>query len=144
MYGKTGRIDVAKKAFEEMPIRDLGSWNSIIAAYGINVNGTLAVQLFMELTKLATRKPNVIPCVLSACAYTGSGRLEEAKVFIAEMPNSEHRHMHNPIGCLWGFEECRWEDTVTESKNEKPRTPEEGCWLELCRGQRQTVHVFRV
>ncbi|KAL0297593.1 UNVERIFIED_CONTAM: putative pentatricopeptide repeat-containing protein [Sesamum radiatum] len=53
--------------------RDIGSWNSIIAAYGINGNGTSALKVFADLERSGSMKPNAITFtnVLSACAHAG-------------------------------------------------------------------------
>ncbi|KAK6129980.1 hypothetical protein DH2020_036262 [Rehmannia glutinosa] len=73
MYAKSGRLDSAEKVFNEMHERDIGSWNSIISAFGINGNGTSALKLFTDLEKLEATKPNAITfvSVLSACAHAG-------------------------------------------------------------------------
>ncbi|KAK9276539.1 hypothetical protein L1049_006073 [Liquidambar formosana] len=73
MYAKSGRLDVAEQIFEEMPVKDLTSWNSIIAAYGINGNGTSALRVFTELKKLGIHQLNSVTFVniLSACAHAG-------------------------------------------------------------------------
>ena len=73
MYGKCGRLDLAEKVFEEMPVRDLGSWNSLIAAYGINGNGTSALSTFQKLKNTGCYRPYAITftSILSACAHTG-------------------------------------------------------------------------
>ncbi|XWS48888.1 hypothetical protein CRYUN_Cryun13aG0115300 [Craigia yunnanensis] len=73
MYGRSGRLDLAEKIFEEIPTKDLGSWNSLIAAYGINGNGRRALQAFTELNKSSPHKPNSITFtnILSACSHAG-------------------------------------------------------------------------
>ncbi|KAL7188967.1 hypothetical protein ACSBR1_038767 [Camellia fascicularis] len=73
LYGKSGRLDFAEQVFEDMPERDLGSWNSLIAAYGINGDGASALQIFSELKKLGIYQPNAITFVniLSSCAHAG-------------------------------------------------------------------------
>ncbi|KAG8382197.1 hypothetical protein BUALT_Bualt05G0051700 [Buddleja alternifolia] len=73
MYAKSGRLDFADDIFKEMQERDIGSWNSIISAYGINGNGMSALKKFDNLVKSRTEKPNEITLVnvLSACAHAG-------------------------------------------------------------------------
>ncbi|KAJ4954794.1 hypothetical protein NE237_011577 [Protea cynaroides] len=73
MYGKAGRIDFAEKVFEEMPAKDTGSWNSMIAAYGINGDGISALQTLQKMRKLAVHQPNAVTFVnvLSACSHSG-------------------------------------------------------------------------
>ncbi|XP_043716847.1 pentatricopeptide repeat-containing protein At3g57430, chloroplastic-like [Telopea speciosissima] len=78
MYGKSGRIDFAQRVFEEMPEKDAGSWNAMIAAYGINGDGISALQTLERMRKLGMHKPNAVTFVnvLSACSH--SGLVEEA------------------------------------------------------------------
>ncbi|KAL4339195.1 hypothetical protein GQ457_08G028230 [Hibiscus cannabinus] len=97
MYGRSGKLDLAEEVFDEMPLKDLGSWNSLIAAYGINGNGRLALQAFTKLNKSSPHKPNAITFtnILSACSH---GRLvdEGFKIFksmqkeYAVEPRMEH------------------------------------------------------
>ncbi|KAK4422574.1 Pentatricopeptide repeat-containing protein [Sesamum alatum] len=93
MYAKSGRLDFAENIFKEMHEKDIGSWNSIIAAYGINGNGTSALKVFADLERSETRKPNAITFtnVLSACAH--AGLVEEGfKIF----NSMEKRHNIRP------------------------------------------------
>ncbi|KAL3833459.1 hypothetical protein ACJIZ3_008195 [Penstemon smallii] len=73
MYAKSGRLNFAEKIFQEMPERDIGSWNSIISAYGINGNGISALNIFSLLKRSEDIKPNAITFVniLSACVHSG-------------------------------------------------------------------------
>ncbi|KAL3619234.1 hypothetical protein CASFOL_036804 [Castilleja foliolosa] len=73
MYAKSGRLDHAVIVFDKMPERDIGSWNSIIAAYGMNGDGISALKLFDDLKKCEKIKLNEITFVniLSACAHAG-------------------------------------------------------------------------
>lgn len=73
MYAKSGRLDLAEDMFKEMHETDIGSWNSIIAAHGVNGNGASAVKIFTELERSGIKKPNAITFinVLSACAHAG-------------------------------------------------------------------------
>ncbi|XVF13070.1 hypothetical protein REPUB_Repub08aG0176100 [Reevesia pubescens] len=73
MYGRSGRLDLAEIIFEEMPLKDLGSWNSLIAAYGINGIGRHVLQAFTNLNQSSPHKPNAITFtnILSACSHAG-------------------------------------------------------------------------
>ncbi|KAL1556861.1 pentatricopeptide repeat-containing protein, mitochondrial-like protein [Salvia divinorum] len=73
MYAKSGRLDLAECVFEEMHQRDVGSWNSMITAYGVNGDGASAVKVFKELEREGSKKPNAITFTnaLSACAHAG-------------------------------------------------------------------------
>ncbi|GER26860.1 pentatricopeptide repeat-containing protein [Striga asiatica] len=74
MYAKSGNLDHAKSTFDEMLERDIGSWNSIIAAHGTNGDGISALNLFSNIEKSSGKsRPNSITFVnvLSACAHAG-------------------------------------------------------------------------
>ncbi|KAJ0974436.1 hypothetical protein J5N97_016401 [Dioscorea zingiberensis] len=73
MYAKSGRIDFAKDTFEEMEMKDLGTWNSMIAAYGIHGDGDSALKVFYELKQLGRQKPNAVTfaSIISACSHSG-------------------------------------------------------------------------
>ncbi|KAM7482217.1 hypothetical protein LguiB_006800 [Lonicera macranthoides] len=73
LYAKSGKLDFAKKIFEDIKEKDLGSWNSMIAAYGIHGNGILALNTFTELKRSKIHQPNNITFlnILSACAHAG-------------------------------------------------------------------------
>lgn len=97
MYAKSGQLESAERIFNEMSDRDLSSWNSIIAAYGINGSGISALQKFAELKRSGNYIPNSITFtnVLSACAH--AGLLEEGfEIFncmereYSVEPNEEH------------------------------------------------------
>ncbi|XP_038974624.1 pentatricopeptide repeat-containing protein At4g21300-like [Phoenix dactylifera] len=74
MYAKSGRIDLAEQIFKDMDIRDLGSWNSMIAAYGIHGDGNSALNVFAELKSRGRHKPNglTFASIISACGHSGS------------------------------------------------------------------------
>ncbi|XP_042513952.1 pentatricopeptide repeat-containing protein At3g57430, chloroplastic-like [Macadamia integrifolia] len=97
MYGKSGRICYAKKVFEEMPTKDTGSWNAMIAAYRINGDGISALQTLGRMRKLGIYQPNAVTFVnvFSACSH--SGLVEEAFECFSKMdeeygvqPSMEH------------------------------------------------------
>ncbi|KAI9089224.1 hypothetical protein K1719_029503 [Acacia pycnantha] len=71
MYAKCGAVDMAKKVFDEMPIKSVVSWNSMIMGYGLHGNGEEALGLFMEMEKIGPQ-PNdaTFVCILSACTHT--------------------------------------------------------------------------
>lgn len=72
MYAKCGKIDIAEELFNEMPKRDLVSWNSMIVGYADHGNANKALILF-ELMKGQGIKPDDITFVgiLSACSHGG-------------------------------------------------------------------------
>ncbi|KAL6200745.1 hypothetical protein ACLB2K_030526 [Fragaria x ananassa] len=68
MYADCGEVGIARKVFEEMPVRDVVSWSSLIAGY-VACNYPLeALRVFREM-KLANENPNSVTLVslLTAC-----------------------------------------------------------------------------
>uniref|UniRef100_A0A0D3F8W7 CAAX prenyl protease 1 homolog n=1 Tax=Oryza barthii TaxID=65489 RepID=A0A0D3F8W7_9ORYZ len=73
MYAKLGRIDFSEQIFEQMDIKDIVSWNSMINAYGIHGDGLSSLRIFNELQDDGTCSPNAITfvSVISACSHSG-------------------------------------------------------------------------
>ncbi|CAN6443666.1 unnamed protein product [Victoria cruziana] len=72
MYAKCGALDVAKALFDRMSNRDLVSWTSMVAGYGLNGYGAEAVSLFDQMKEAGIRPDEVsfVP-LLYACSHTG-------------------------------------------------------------------------
>ncbi|KAL3743554.1 hypothetical protein ACJRO7_018776 [Eucalyptus globulus] len=72
-YGKNGRIDNARKAFDMMPFKNVVSWTTIIVGYGRVANGTMATKLLQEmLQKDFSPDELTLASVLSSCSNTSS------------------------------------------------------------------------
>ncbi|KAF0933259.1 hypothetical protein E2562_017050 [Oryza meyeriana var. granulata] len=73
MYAKLGRIDFSEQIFEQMDIKDIVSWNSMINAHGIHGDGLSSLRIFNELLDAGTHSPNAITFVslISACSHSG-------------------------------------------------------------------------
>ncbi|XP_006829023.2 pentatricopeptide repeat-containing protein At3g57430, chloroplastic [Amborella trichopoda] len=73
MYAKSGRLDLSEQVFTEMPGKDLGSWNSMISAYGTHGYGNSSLELFNKMQNLGIQEPDqrTLVCVLSACVHSG-------------------------------------------------------------------------
>ncbi|XP_058183274.1 pentatricopeptide repeat-containing protein At1g08070, chloroplastic-like [Rhododendron vialii] len=73
LYGKCGIVDTAKCLFDQMPVRSLVSWNSMIATYEQNNAGGNAIQLFhrMEIENVEFDYITMVT-VISACANLGA------------------------------------------------------------------------
>ncbi|XP_054776737.1 pentatricopeptide repeat-containing protein At4g35130, chloroplastic isoform X2 [Prosopis cineraria] len=55
MYGKLGLVDLALRVFEEMPVRDLVSWNSMIGAYSLVKDHLNTLKCFREMLEIGIR-----------------------------------------------------------------------------------------
>jgi pentatricopeptide repeat protein len=72
MYAKCGHIDDARQVLDEMPERDVVSWNSLITGFALHGRGKEALQLFEQM-QLLDIKPNntTFIGILSACSHAG-------------------------------------------------------------------------
>ncbi|KAJ0449878.1 putative tetratricopeptide-like helical domain superfamily [Helianthus annuus] len=73
MYSKCGRIEDARKVFDEMPVKNVFSWTSMIDGYGKNGDPTEALNLFNQMRNVHRIKPNHVTFLgaLSACGHAG-------------------------------------------------------------------------
>ncbi|KAF8369662.1 hypothetical protein HHK36_032317 [Tetracentron sinense] len=98
MYGKCGSIEDSERSFDEMPERNLITWNAMIGGYAHQGRADMALAFFEEMTHSGNDViPNYVTlvCVLSACSRAGS--LEEGMEIFESMrvrhgiePGSEH------------------------------------------------------
>eukprot|EP01018_Ginkgo_biloba_P039547 Gb_03571 [translate_table: standard] len=73
MYAKCVSIESAKHVFENMPARDVGSWNTMIACYAQNGYWIEALKLFHRMEQAGVKPDSVtIVSVLPACARLGA------------------------------------------------------------------------
>ncbi|XP_072955030.1 pentatricopeptide repeat-containing protein At3g20730 [Typha angustifolia] len=72
MYGKSGELQDAHHAFDEMPNKNVISWTSLITAYGKHGVGDSAVTLFVRMEDDGV-KPNDVTflSLLAACSHSG-------------------------------------------------------------------------
>lgn len=72
MYAKNGAISKAREMFDEMPERNIATWNAMICGLAHNGHAEEALNMFRELEKM-----NIVPDdatfvgVLSACCHAG-------------------------------------------------------------------------
>lgn len=73
MNSKCGRIEVARKVFDEMPEKNVFSWTSMIDGYGKNGYPYEALELFSIMQKEYHIEPNFITFLgaISACGHAG-------------------------------------------------------------------------
>ena len=113
MYVKCGNITKAQKLLQELPERDVVSWNIIIAGYAQQGQAHDALNCFKHM-----RGEGIFPnsvtfvCILNACSH--SGLSDDAEMFFGSMsrdygiiPNLEHYTcMVVLCGCAGHFEKA--------------------------------------
>jgi pentatricopeptide repeat protein len=96
MYSKCGNLGSAVRVFESATEKDVVTWSSMIAGYGVHGLGQQAVALYQRMVASSVR-PNsqTFVSVLSACSH--SGLVQEGKSIFKSMtqvygltPNREH------------------------------------------------------
>lgn len=72
MYAKSGEIEDAVLAFDEMKEKDVRSWTSLIAGYGRHGNFEKAIDLYNRMEHEGIKSNDVtFLSLLSACSHTG-------------------------------------------------------------------------
>lgn len=78
MYAKCGCLRLARIVFDQMPVRNVITWNVLIMAYGMHGKGEEALELFRRMTaeEGSNRKvirPNEVTyiAVFAACSHSG-------------------------------------------------------------------------
>jgi len=87
MYSKSGRLSVAQNVFDTMDDRDMISYTSMIAGYGMQGRGTVSLRLFNQMIDSGIVPDAIIMVtVLSACSH--SGLVDEGEELFDKMVNS--------------------------------------------------------
>uniref|UniRef100_A0A7N0TJB1 DYW domain-containing protein n=1 Tax=Kalanchoe fedtschenkoi TaxID=63787 RepID=A0A7N0TJB1_KALFE len=75
MYAKCGCLDLASRAFDEMPGKNVITWNVLIMGYGMHGKGEMAVELFRRMMAESDggAKPNGVTfiAVFAGCSHSG-------------------------------------------------------------------------
>ncbi|KAF7002216.1 hypothetical protein CFC21_017725 [Triticum aestivum] len=95
MYTKCGQLGIARGIFDSMLVRDVVTWNVMIAGYGMHGDVKQALQLFSEMER-GSIKPNSVTflAILSACCH--AGYVDEGRKLFIRMgkyrlePNLKH------------------------------------------------------
>ena len=113
MYAKCGMLEKAREVLEELPTRNVVSWNVLIVGYAQQGQGHKALVCFklMQKEKIAPNEVTFL-CVLSAC--NRSGLLDKARILFENMsreygimPNVEHYScMMVSFGCAGHFDKA--------------------------------------
>ncbi|CAN0887679.1 Pentatricopeptide repeat-containing protein At2g34400 [Linum grandiflorum] len=137
MYAKCGQLDCARKVFDEIPQRDLVSWNSMISGYAQMGSARKAMRLFLDMRDLGI-DPNEITfvAVLSACVHGGlvdEGRqlFEMMKPSFGVVPTIEHFSCMVDLLARAGLLHEAWE--FIEKMPGKPDEIVLGALLAACR-----------
>lgn len=72
MYAKCGHLDAARKVFDNLPSKNLISWNTMLVGYAQNGFGREALEVY-DMMQISGVKPNDVTFVglLSACGHVG-------------------------------------------------------------------------
>ncbi|KAL4197904.1 hypothetical protein AMTRI_Chr04g253440 [Amborella trichopoda] len=73
MYGKCGGIEHARKIFDNMPCRNIVTWNAMIMGLAMHGHALDALKVFDMMQRLGREKPNDVTFlgVLCACSHGG-------------------------------------------------------------------------
>ncbi|KAF6133956.1 hypothetical protein GIB67_040720 [Kingdonia uniflora] len=89
MYGKCGNIGKALSVFNEMPVKNVMSWNQMIAGLALSGFGRQALALFGKMQMMGPPPNNVTFIVLlSGCSH--SGLLKEGWSIYEKMTGTYH------------------------------------------------------
>ncbi|GMY35067.1 pentatricopeptide repeat-containing protein At3g57430, chloroplastic [Fagus crenata] len=83
MYGKCGCLNLSRRVFDRMPIKNVITWNVIIMAYGMHGKGEEALELFKNMAtegeKNFSLRPNQVTFIAIFAACSHSGMVENGK-----------------------------------------------------------------
>lgn len=77
MYAKCGCLNLSRKVFDEMPKKNVITWNVLIMAYGMHGQGSEALNLFRTMAAQVSQGTEVQPndvtfiAVFAACSHSG-------------------------------------------------------------------------
>ena len=90
MYGKCGSTGDARQVFDEMVIRDVVSWTSLIGAYAENSCGDKSLKVYQKMLQESVQPSRITYMnVLNACGNLKA--LEQGKEVHAHIINSGHQ-----------------------------------------------------
>lgn len=86
MYAKCGCLHNARRVFDQIPIRNVITWNVIIMAYGMHGNGQDAIDL-LKMMMVQKVKPNEVTFISVFAACSHSGMVDEGLRIFYSMQN---------------------------------------------------------
>ncbi|EOA23675.1 hypothetical protein CARUB_v10016882mg [Capsella rubella] len=100
MYAKCGSVEKAFDVFNNMPKKDLVSWNSMLHGLGVHGHGKEAIELFLRMRKEGIQ-PDKVTFIAVLCSCNHAGLIDEGIDYFYSMekvydlvPQIEH------YGCL--------------------------------------------
>ncbi|XP_051152299.1 pentatricopeptide repeat-containing protein At3g26630, chloroplastic-like [Andrographis paniculata] len=96
MYSKCGSLDYAKRVFEEMEVKSVATWNTMITSLGVHGCGQEAIELFKNMERLKVQ-PDALTLTGVLCACLQIDNIDMGRKYFNYMtecygvkPNSEH------------------------------------------------------
>lgn len=84
MYSKCGSLEDARAVFDQMQIKSLATWNSMITSLGVHGCGNEAISLFSEMER-SNVQPDAITFVGVLCACVQTNNLEAGQRYFNHM-----------------------------------------------------------
>ncbi|KFK34979.1 hypothetical protein AALP_AA5G218700 [Arabis alpina] len=96
MYAKCGCLHMSRKVFDQIPMKNVITWNVIVMAYGMHGNGQDAIDL-LKMMMVQKVKPNEVTFISVFAACSHSGMVDEGLKIFYNMkkdygvePSSDH------------------------------------------------------
>ena len=153
MYARCGNLKMAQQIFNQMDKRDVVSWNSLIASYGIHGFGLKAVRIFGEMIDQGIKPTSIsFVSVLGACSHAGlvhmGRRLFQSMVEQHGISPSEE-HYACMVDLLGRANQLKEAADVIENMTMEPGPNVWGSLLGSCRihcnvelAERASTHLF--
>ncbi|OIW19949.1 hypothetical protein TanjilG_30883 [Lupinus angustifolius] len=150
MYFKCGNVDDAIKMFEDMPLNDVVSWNTLISGHLLHRQGDRALDIWSLMQKKGI-KPDQVTFIFIISAYrlTNLNLVDDCRNLFNSMrtlyqiePTSEHYSSFVSVLGYWGLLE-EAEETIKKMPFE-PSTPVWRALLDSCRLHKNTTIEKRV
>ncbi|CAN6469276.1 unnamed protein product [Victoria cruziana] len=121
LYVKTSRIDDARQVFDELPKRDVVSWNVLIAGYAQCGRSIDALMMFRGMQQVPGVRPNEVTVLgaLSACSQLGVVDDGES-VHVYARQNCLDRHCFVGNALIDMYAKCGRVDRAAEVFDEMP------------------------
>ncbi|CAN7009105.1 unnamed protein product [Brassica oleracea var. botrytis] len=99
MYGKSGGLEYARFVFERMCDRNVWTWSAMIVGLAQNGFAEEALELFTNMKKESSVRPNYVTFLGVLCACSHVGLVEEGYRYFSEM---ERTHKIKPMMIHYG------------------------------------------